>query len=95
MAARRDFVVELLCSTASPAYSAALDRSVAQLGSALDWGSRGRRFESGRSDQYAAGGPSLLPNNPSAFASFLDVCVAPSPPQARLPPMLQAVMPVF
>lgn len=25
-------------------------RSVAQLGSALDWGSRGRRFESGRSD---------------------------------------------
>lgn len=27
-------------------------RSVAQPGSALDWGSRGRRFESGHSDQF-------------------------------------------
>ncbi len=31
----------------------ALVRSVAQPGSALDWGSRGRRFESCRSDQIS------------------------------------------
>ena len=32
-----------------------IDRSVAQSGSALDWGSRGRRFESSRSDQLKQG----------------------------------------
>ena len=31
-------------------YSVAATRDVAQFGSALDWGSRGRRFESGRPD---------------------------------------------
>src|SRR5689334_15744921 len=32
-------------------YSVAAARDVAQFGSALDWGSRGRRFESGRPDR--------------------------------------------
>lgn len=35
-------------------YKIYLDRSVAQSGSALDWGSRGRRFKSCRSDHYHA-----------------------------------------
>ncbi len=33
-------------------YNSALSRDVAQLGSALQWGCRGRRFESSHPDQY-------------------------------------------
>lgn len=33
-------------------------RAVAQLGSALDWGSRGRRFKSCQPDGHASEGPS-------------------------------------
>ncbi len=33
------------------AYTQTLERAVAQLGSALPWGGRGRRFKSCRSDQ--------------------------------------------
>jgi hypothetical protein len=40
-------------------------RSVAQPGSALDWGSRGRRFESGHSDQI----PRQSPSKPKRLAA--------------------------
>ena len=40
-----------LCRAVAVRYDGALFRGVAQPGSALDWGSSGRRFKSGRPDQ--------------------------------------------
>jgi hypothetical protein len=53
-----------------------VERSVAQPGSALDWGSRGRRFESGRSDQLPWASVVL------AVVVFLLAAVVPMPSRA-------------
>ena len=53
-------------------------RAVAQLGSARDWGSRGRRFESGQPDQKTLGIPGISSLNPGATPPLFDSrCITP------------------
>ena len=48
-------------------YNISRYRDVAQLGSALPWGGRGREFKSHRSDQYKKSSPQIQCRNEEIF----------------------------
>ena len=82
-------------------------RGVAQPGSALDWGSRGRRFKSGRPDHFDSRNRQFRRRNPpdanerdargfpgrrlSRFAVFLASCVASAIVLAVVPVHAQSI----
>ena len=79
-------------------YNTKVRRGVAQFGSALDWGSRGRKFKSCRSDHFLysfAGGHAAFAKHPRGISSAGRAPGSQSGGQGFDPPMLHHVNPWF
>ena len=75
-------------------YNTKVRRGVAQFGSALDWGSRGRKFKSCRSDHFLysfAGGHAAFAKHPRGISSAGRAPGSQSGGQGFDPPMLHQV----
>ena len=76
-------------------YNTKVRRGVAQFGSALDWGSRGRKFKSCRSDHFLysfAGGHAAFAKHPRGISSAGRAPGSQSGGQGFDPPMLHQVL---